>query len=561
VRDWQEITGAQSGINAKATYFGVTSEKTAYNNAVSALSSYLGGLSPAWNHTGSTTTISRTVWNANWADVFNKRQALLNEIAHRAGQQSEWAQVHGSGKPEDGATVGATLEERAQFRTTRHTFMEDFSSVEYREYWVKISGSGAMSYYSGGSSKVGGGAARLNDYVVMHHRDKVPFDPDKLYRIEARVYFYNHEDTTRTLYAGLAGFDANGNYCNVTGADTYSSQHYVLAANLNLVGQYWQRLVAYVKGNASGNAVYSTAREGNHIGNPAKLQANVRFITPLFFGNYSNKTGDMLIDYVKIDVVEVQDQRNLPLIQSAIASLPTSSALSAADVGSTARITVAAHTLQFGFGTISYNSGSISGLSFSRKYYVYCDDPELNGGTVTYQATTSFTRLAANTWRRSVGTIRTPANGGGGTIPDDPWCVAADTWLTEKLQADHCKAGDLIDCWDLGDRDTHPGAIQAVKPQQEVPCVLLTMASGAQVICSRETPVTDSQGTVYEAQHCQGVKLGVLHEEEPLTWETVEQVECAGLRTVYKISVGNISYAAGVDSQHRVITHNQRHKP
>ncbi|WKD48412.1 hypothetical protein [Microbulbifer spongiae] len=103
--------------------------------------------------------------------------------------------------------------------------------------------------------------------------------------------------------------------------------------------------------------------------------------------------------------------------------------------------------------------------------------------------------------------------------------------------------------------------IHEVKPQDEVLCVLLTMASGAQVICSRETPVTDSQGTVYEAQHCQGVQLGVLHEEEPLTWETVERVQCAGLRTVYKISVGNISYAAGLDSRHRIITHNGVHKP
>ncbi|WP_371877099.1 hypothetical protein, partial [Microbulbifer sp. 2205BS26-8] len=60
----------------------------------------------------------------------------------------------------------------------------------------------------------------------------------------------------------------------------------------------------------------------------------------------------------------------------------------------------------------------------------------------------------------------------------------------------------------------------------------------------------------YEAQHCQGETLGVLHEEEALIWETVERVECAGLRTVYKISVSNISYAAGVDSRYRIITHN-----
>ncbi|GAA5444858.1 hypothetical protein Misp06_03050 [Microbulbifer sp. NBRC 101763] len=57
-----------------------------------------------------------------------------------------------------------------------------------------------------------------------------------------------------------------------------SSQHYVLAAGLNIVGQSWQPLVAYVKGNASGNAEYGGARGANHIGNPAKMQDKVRFI-------------------------------------------------------------------------------------------------------------------------------------------------------------------------------------------------------------------------------------------------------------------------------------------
>ncbi|WP_444946558.1 hypothetical protein ACJJIP_07495 [Microbulbifer sp. VTAC004] len=89
---------------------------------------------------------------------------------------------------------------------------------------------------------------------------------------------------------------------------------------------------------------------------------------------------------------------------------------------------------------------------------------------------------------------------------------------------------------------------------------MLTTESGAQVICSRETPVTDRTGQVYEAQNCQGVELSVLHEDEPLTWETVERVECAGLRTVYKVSVGGKSYAAGENPLHRIITHNGVHK-
>ncbi|WP_445366203.1 hypothetical protein ACJJJB_10500 [Microbulbifer sp. ANSA001] len=349
--------------------------------------------------------------------------------------------------------------------------------------------------------------------------------------------------------------------CNASGAETFSSQHYILASNLNIVGQSWQTQVAYVKGNASGNAEYSGARGANHIGNPATMQANVRFITPIFYCNYPAKTGDTLIDYIKIDVVEVEDQRNLPMIQSGIASLPTSSALSGSDDGSTAKITIAAHSVQFGFGIVNYNSGSITGLSFNTRYYVYCDDPGTQGGAVTYYATTNIYQLAGNTWRRNVGTIKTPSNGGGTTVPRDPWCVAAGSWLREGLLAENCESGDLIDCWDTGDEETHLSPIiGGVDAEPEIPCVLLTTTSGAQVICSRETPVTDRAGRVYEAQHCQGVELVVLHEEEPLTWEHVERVECAGLRTVYKVSVGGKSYAAGIDPQHRIITHNGVHK-
>ncbi|MEW5249690.1 hypothetical protein [Microbulbifer discodermiae] len=83
----------------------------------------------------------------------------------------------------------------------------------------------------------------------------------------------------------------------------------------------------------------------------------------------------------------------------------------------------------------------------------------------------------------------------------------------------------------------------------------------SRAICSRETPIIDRESIVYEAQNAKGVLLGVLHNDDPPVWEIVTHVQCAGLRTVYKISVGGISYAAGIDPQHRVITHNQPHKP
>ncbi|WP_444907881.1 hypothetical protein ACJJIR_07625 [Microbulbifer sp. SSSA008] len=259
---------------------------------------------------------------------------------------------------------------------------------------------------------------------------------------------------------------------------------------------------------------------------------------------------------------QIADQRSLPQNVGSIPALPTSSnIISASDDGSSAKITIASHTVQYGGYTVTYNSGSITGLSFSTKYYIYVDDPHYTGGGVTYYTTTQIWKLSAGIGRRTVGTITTPSDGGGTTTPVDPWCVAAGTWLRDGLLADNCHPGDLIECWDVGDSNTHFAPIQAVKPQDNVLCVVLTMETGAQVICSRETPVTDREGRVYLAQDCVGVALGTLHNCDPLIWEKVVSVECAGLRTVYKISVGGISFAAGVNPEHRVITHNIDIKP
>ncbi|MEX2962851.1 hypothetical protein [Microbulbifer sp. TYP-18] len=567
IREYSQLLAEQAGNEAEANRYNITTEKTAYSGAITALSDYLSGT--GWDNTASVTSINRSTWDTKWRAVYTARQTLLNKIDQIAGSLADWGKVYGPGKPEDGATVGATAQEWAQIRTMRHTVLEDFSDPVWMGAWeVPIGDASMLADYTaaGGSAnvKVGGSAALLGKAesdggVYMYSGTKVPFDPEKLYRVECRVFVYNEGDLSRLLYLGVAGFDKLGNLCNTNGAETISGQHYLTAAGVTASAHgpdSWKKYVSYFKGNATGNYV-----AGSGIGSPAQLQRDVRYFSPLILANYSEKPGRTIVDYFKIDVVEIQDQRNLPLIQSGIASLPTSSALSAVDAGSTARINIAAHNVQFDFGLVSYNAGSISGLSFSRKYYVYCDDPGTKGGAVTYKATRNFHTLAAHTWRRQVGTITTPANGGGSTTPPDPWCVAAGMWLRDDLKAEHCSVDDLIDCWDTRQPDIHKGAIQAVKPQDDVPCVQLTTSSGAKIICSRETPVTDREGVVYEAQNARGVLLGVLHNDDPLAWETVTHVQCAGLRTVYKISVGGISYAAGIDPQHRVITHNQPHKP
>ncbi|GAB2507082.1 hypothetical protein [Microbulbifer agarilyticus] len=258
------------------------------------------------------------------------------------------------------------------------------------------------------------------------------------------------------------------------------------------------------------------------------------------------------------------DQRGLPMLNSDLSSVALSAVCSARDAGSTATIDIDAHTVQFGNFSVNYSSASISGLDFSKKYYIYCDDPGYAGGAVSYFATTNWATAQAGIHRRLVDYLTTPANGGsssgGGTLPPED-CVATGMWLLDGLRVDDALADDVIDVWDIGDTDAHAGAIEAIRPAVDVPCVRITTESGARVECSVSTPVTGPDGAVRRAPAALGMLLGVLHGDAPLVWERVTRVEPIGPRTVYHLSCGNISFAAGADAAHRVVTHNIRYKP
>lgn len=97
----------------------------------------------------------------------------------------------------------------------------------------------------------------------------------------------------------------------------------------------------------------------------------------------------------------------------------TATPLSASSDASSSEIAIAAHSVKFDFGTVSYGSGTISGLSISTTYYVYASDSDYGGGAVTYLATTNPDNLMA-TGIYYVGAVTTPAalagetTGGGG---------------------------------------------------------------------------------------------------------------------------------------------------
>lgn len=108
------------------------------------------------------------------------------------------------------------------------------------------------------------------------------------------------------------------------------------------------------------------------------------------------------------DEGKAEDQRFLPQVSTGGVSSRQDAGPVTADADAfTAQIDIAAHTLQYGFGAVSYGSGTITGLDPETNYYVYADDPNYLGGAVTYLATTNGQLITANDGRYFVGAVRT----------------------------------------------------------------------------------------------------------------------------------------------------------
>jgi hypothetical protein len=88
------LTSEQSDLDSKATTYGITTEKTNYDNAVSALTTYLATLTTdvAWNDTSGNTTIVDATFRGKFADVLTTKQALINKITAQAKVLADAAQ-------------------------------------------------------------------------------------------------------------------------------------------------------------------------------------------------------------------------------------------------------------------------------------------------------------------------------------------------------------------------------------------------------------------------------------------------------------------------------------
>jgi len=117
IRDRDVLVAEQAGIDAQAVIYGITTEKTAYDTVVTALTTYLATLTTPtlWSSLLGNTVIVGSTFQAKFADVYAARQTLLNKIyavtktlVDAAALTAVWSSVSGEDKPENGADVTAT---------------------------------------------------------------------------------------------------------------------------------------------------------------------------------------------------------------------------------------------------------------------------------------------------------------------------------------------------------------------------------------------------------------------------------------------------------------------
>lgn len=138
------ITAEQADLDAKATSYGITTEKTNYDSAVSTLSTYLAGLTSAvlWNNLTGNTTIVGTTFRTNFNNVFSTKQLLLDKMHSAAQSLANTAQT----------TANTGVSNAAAAQSTANTAVTNAASAQSTADTVKRDDSISTSWMSPGTA-------------------------------------------------------------------------------------------------------------------------------------------------------------------------------------------------------------------------------------------------------------------------------------------------------------------------------------------------------------------------------------------------------------------------
>ena len=233
---------------------------------------------------------------------------------------------------------------------------------------------------------------------------------------------------------------------------------------------------------------------------------------------------------------------------------------------SSTSINVAPFTLYLPGYSLSVSSQPINGLAPNTAYSVYWDLQAstfvaISSGTQPYSTSPDrYIALGVQTTQQASGGWSPPSppvgggGGGGGGI-----CVLADSHMPNRIRAGAVQAGTALTVLKRDGSGHEPEVCYSNRPGAQ-PCVMLTLANGAQVGCTVKTPIEQRDGSAIFAQHALGAEAAYLV-DGVFGWAEIVAVEPIGVRPIAQITVGNRSYAAGVKPGAFVFTHNQSQIP
>ena len=384
-------------------------------------------------------------------------------------------------------------------------------------------------------------------------REYIKIDPTKNYRVRCKI---KATGVNKRNYSLIVAYDINKTYL--------SNSNY--NAGWRATGDYFY----YSYSNPTPN----NWTEYQQLFGPAfeaKLPAGTEYIKLGWLTNYKGYgTGDTLIK--DLELIEVDPRSFLALrkngsilSQKILGANQSAGARSATNIypaSSTSNsITIAPFSAQFDFGKIYYNGGTITGLSPSTKYHIYCDDDKMIGGGITWKATKNIQEACNRSGRLKLLTFATRPLGGTTPVPVpgddfDRECVAINQYIELGFAENASKGGDIL-ILDEGGSGYFKGQIEQVS-FSKTPCVELVTTTGIKLICSETTPVTLRDGIKTEfAPFMAGIDIAVL-DNGNFRWEEVISVTNVGIKPVAHISVGGRSYAAGSDKNRLIFTHNMQ---
>lgn len=221
-----------------------------------------------------------------------------------SGTGLDWGQVVGTGKPESGATVGATL---GHVTVNATVFTTDFADTTG---WTNLQGGGAWDAVPDPWA-VSGNAVRLgratgNGQVWLARTSlTIPFNPAKLYRVRTRVYAA--PGTAGQFFFGLEAFKSdgvtiiakNGTEVTVTSGRTSAPMHWVGASERVLPAGEWVEIEAFVRGHGGAGS----GELSHNPATPVTMRAGTAYISPVFVANWQGQPGTVLVDYCIVEDV------------------------------------------------------------------------------------------------------------------------------------------------------------------------------------------------------------------------------------------------------------------